>query len=171
MFESYKPYIASSIVPRVGARLFLTAMAPRPAMEVDMQPFRAVIATNPFDRATRRSCAMAGGRPRGPGRPVRPSGVPVLVAACAALLAPAAARSQAAGEWRDPGHLYDSSCTFCHDTGVGPDLKGAGWPKEYVALRLRLGFKAMPAFKPSEISDREIEALAAWLAAQPPAGR
>jgi mono/diheme cytochrome c family protein len=140
-------------------------------MEVDMQPFCTGIATNPFDRAVRRACAMAGGWPRRPGGRVLRSGVPVLIAACAALLAPAAARAQAAGEWRDPEHLYDSSCTFCHDTGVGPTLKGAGWPKEYVALRLRLGFKAMPAFKPSEISDREIEALAAWLAAQPPASR
>ena len=91
-----------------------------------------------------------------------------LAGAVLGLLAcPTRACAQSAGEWRDAQHLYASSCTFCHDTGVGPNLRGVGWPKEYVAVRVRMGYQAMPAFKPSEISAADIEALAAWLAEQP----
>ena len=91
-----------------------------------------------------------------------------LAAALLGLVAlPHTAAAQSAGEWRDAAHLYSSSCTYCHDTGVAPNLRGAGWPKEYVAVRVRMGYQAMPAFKPSEVSEAEIAALAAWLAAQP----
>lgn len=95
--------------------------------------------------------------------------VAILPAAVAGLLLlTAGAQAQSAGEWRDAEHLYNSSCTFCHDTGVGPTLKGVGWPEEYVEIRVRQGYRAMPAFKPSEISASDIEALAKWLAEQKP---
>jgi mono/diheme cytochrome c family protein len=109
------------------------------------------------------------GRPRhGTGtRQTRRSRAVFAAALLGLLAAPQLVSAQSAGEWRDASHLYSSSCTYCHDTGVGPNLRGVGWPKEYVAVRVRMGYQAMPAFKPSEISEAEIAALAAWLADQP----
>jgi len=73
--------------------------------------------------------------------------------------------AQATNEWRDAEHLYSSTCKYCHELGVGPVLKGrgAGLPVEYIKFRVRRGYNAMPAFKPSEISDKDIEMLGKWL--------
>ena len=92
----------------------------------------------------------------------------LIVSAAGLLVVAAAVQAQSAGEWRNAEHLYNSSCTFCHDTGVGPVLKGVGWPEEYIEIRVRNGYRAMPAFKPSEISRSDIEDLARWLAEQEP---
>jgi mono/diheme cytochrome c family protein len=92
------------------------------------------------------------------------------ILACAALFDATPAASQAAGEWRDPKHMYASSCQYCHDTGVSPVLRGRMLPVEYIIERVRKGFGPMPAFKPSELSDADLDALASWIstAAAPP---
>lgn len=84
-----------------------------------------------------------------------------------ALGAMADASAQAAGEWRGPEHMYRSICRYCHDTGVSPVLQGRQLPVEYIVDRVRKGFGAMPAFKPSELSDADLDALAQWLAGNP----
>ena len=70
---------------------------------------------------------------------------------------------QSANEWKDAEHLYQRTCAYCHELGVGPYLKGRKLPSAYFKLRLRAGFRAMPAFKPSEISDKDADILGKWL--------
>lgn len=67
------------------------------------------------------------------------------------------------GEWRDVEQIYASTCHYCHDTGVAPILLGRKLPLQYIDLRVRNGFNAMPAFKPSEIGVADLEALARWI--------
>lgn len=89
----------------------------------------------------------------------------LTLAALAVLGAsPTEAAAQAANQWRGPQHIYDSTCVYCHETGVAPRLKGRGLPEAFVRLRLRRGYGAMPAFRPSEISPADAAALARWLA-------
>lgn len=76
---------------------------------------------------------------------------------------PGAASAQARGEWRGPEHIFTSTCFYCHTTGVGPVLTGRKLEREYVFSRVREGFGPMPAFKPSELDDAELEALWQWL--------
>ncbi len=96
---------------------------------------------------------------------------PALVLAAMSVFTGAAAHAQATGEWRTPEHAYGSACVYCHETGVAPVLKGRQLPVEYVRDRVRRGYNAMPAFKPSELGERDLEALAAWInaSAAPPA--
>jgi cytochrome c553 len=82
-------------------------------------------------------------------------------------LAPAA-HAERAGQWRGPEHIWASSCTYCHDDGSGPRLRGAHPDAKLVAIVARNGLPGMPAFHPSEISDPELATLGAWLQRQPP---
>jgi mono/diheme cytochrome c family protein len=91
----------------------------------------------------------------------------VKAAALALLAFAAPALAQSAGQWRAPDHIWASSCTYCHDSGVGPHLRGAHPDPKLVVIVARSGLPGMPAFHPSEISDAELAALAAWLQVQP----
>ena len=82
-----------------------------------------------------------------------------------ALAAPALAQS--AGQWRAPDHIWASSCTYCHDAGSAPRLRGAHPDAKLVVIVARSGLPRMPAFHPSEIGDKELAALGAWLQRQP----
>ena len=86
----------------------------------------------------------------------------LLVAMCLSVAA-GGARAQARGEWRGPQHIYSAACVYCHSTGVGPVLMGRNLERDYVFSRVRQGFGPMPAFKPSELSDADLEALWQWL--------
>jgi len=89
------------------------------------------------------------------------------VAALALLAFAAPALAQSAGQWRAPDHVWASSCTYCHDTGSAPRLRGTHPDANLVAIVARNGLPGMPAFHPSEISDQELAALGAWLQRQP----
>ena len=78
-------------------------------------------------------------------------------------LLPVIGHAQSANEWEDAEYLYKRTCAYCHELGVGPYLKGRNLPMEYFKIRLRAGYRAMPAFKPSEISDKDAEMLGKWL--------
>lgn len=67
------------------------------------------------------------------------------------------------GEWKNASQIYSSACHYCHDTGVAPQLMGRQLPPSYIALRVRNGFNAMPAFKPSEIGIGDLNILAEWI--------
>ncbi|MCF7981414.1 MAG: cytochrome c [Pseudomonadales bacterium] len=71
--------------------------------------------------------------------------------------------AHAYGEWRDAEQIYASTCHYCHDTGVAPVLFGRALSPQFIILRARNGFNAMPAFKPSEISVTDLEILARWI--------
>lgn len=63
-----------------------------------------------------------------------------------------------------PEGTYSRTCGYCHGTNVGPILLGKGYPAEAVAFMVRNGKGAMPAFRTSEISKAELDALSVWIA-------
>lgn len=87
-----------------------------------------------------------------------------MLALLLALGAPVTGQAQSAGQWRGPEHIWAASCGYCHDTNVGPQLKGRNLPAEAIAYFVRFGGSAMPAFHPSELNERELTVLSAWLA-------
>ncbi|MCC7461302.1 MAG: cytochrome c [Gammaproteobacteria bacterium] len=87
----------------------------------------------------------------------------VGMAAALALLGPGHAAAQSAGEWRGPEQLWGALCGYCHGAGVSLQLLGAKLPAATIAEFTRKGLKAMPPFAPTQISDAELAALAAWI--------
>jgi len=66
------------------------------------------------------------------------------------------AHADSSGEWKSGKEVYDKVCGYCHETGVGPGIRGRGVPPEYRTV-VRQGRRAMPPFRSAELSD---EALA-----------
>lgn len=64
---------------------------------------------------------------------------------------------------RDPQFLYDRTCGYCHGHNVGPIILGRQLPAAVTAAIVRSGNGAMPAFKPTEITDAELAVLSAWI--------
>lgn len=89
-----------------------------------------------------------------------------LVLALSAWLAWGGAQAQSSGEWGSPEQLWRATCRYCHDNGVARELRGAGLEAQAIVTAVRTGPKAMPAFTQSQISDRDLEQLAAWVTAQ-----
>ncbi len=50
---------------------------------------------------------------------------------------------------------------------MGPLILGRRLPAPVIAALVRSGQGAMPAFKPTEITNQELAALAAWIEASP----
>ena len=74
--------------------------------------------------------------------------------------APRTANSAPSGQGRSPQELWDKTCSRCHLTGVGPELRGRQLPPEYVRMIVRNGFLAMPAFPHSSIDDATLDGVA-----------
>lgn len=68
---------------------------------------------------------------------------------------------------RAPEYLYARTCGYCHGHNVGPVIRGRNLPAPVIAAMVRSGQGAMPAFKPTEITDTELQALAQWLSTAP----
>lgn len=68
-------------------------------------------------------------------------------------------RAQVAGRWKDPDEVYDKVCKFCHDTGIGPELKGRKYPSQLTIDMVRVGPGAMPAFRGTDIDDAMLKRL------------
>ena len=68
---------------------------------------------------------------------------------------------------RPPAKTYASTCGYCHGTNVGPILLGRKLPVDYIRLMARGGRNGMPAFRPSEITPAELDALAVWISKSP----
>jgi mono/diheme cytochrome c family protein len=83
----------------------------------------------------------------------------------AGLAANANAQATYEVEPREPQYLYDRTCGYCHGHNVGPIILGRQLPAAVVASIIRSGNGAMPAFKPTEITNTELQALAAWIQA------
>lgn len=64
---------------------------------------------------------------------------------------------------------YSRTCAYCHGANVGPVLLGRGLDPAAIAAMVRNGMGAMPAFRPTEISDAELADLAAWVSKSAPA--
>ncbi|MCA1957443.1 MAG: cytochrome c [Nitrospira sp.] len=70
---------------------------------------------------------------------------------------------QAGFNWKDGAEVYTKICALCHETSVGPILRGRELDPLYIRLIVRNGSRAMPAFRPSEIDDRSLEQLAEYV--------
>lgn len=68
------------------------------------------------------------------------------------------AGADGSGEWKSGQEVYQKVCGSCHERGLGPVIRGRGAPPEYLAI-VRSGRRAMPAFRPSEISDQALVQL------------
>ena len=82
------------------------------------------------------------------------------LAVCLASVAGLAAAGGVQAAWRDGGEVYDKVCGYCHEANVGPQLKGRALPEEYVRRVVRMGNRAMPAFRPTEIDDATLADVA-----------
>lgn len=86
--------------------------------------------------------------------------------AAAAVLAMPALAAQKLGEVqppRAPEQVYAKVCGYCHGRNVGPVILGRHLPAESIRYVARHGQNGMPAFRPSEITDAELAALADWI--------
>lgn len=64
---------------------------------------------------------------------------------------------------RAPAVIYAKTCGYCHGQHVAPVIRGRNLPPEVIAQYVRSGPRAMPAFRPTEISDAELKALTQWV--------
>ncbi|TAK56589.1 MAG: cytochrome c [Gammaproteobacteria bacterium] len=76
-------------------------------------------------------------------------------------------RALAADQYESPEQMYQVICAQCHDIGVGPVLAGRSLPPQYIATVLRNGRAGMPSFRPTELSDADVQQLTDWLGRQP----
>jgi mono/diheme cytochrome c family protein len=68
---------------------------------------------------------------------------------------------------RSGEEIYNKVCALCHDTRVGPKLLGRQLSADAVKSIVRLGLNGMPAFRQSEISPTELEAVAQFVMTSP----
>jgi mono/diheme cytochrome c family protein len=84
-------------------------------------------------------------------------------ASLAATMICGQALAQTPDQASSPEQVYGRTCHYCHDTGVGPVLKDRHLERVYIVSTVRAGRNGMPAFRPSEISNAELLALAQWI--------
>lgn len=86
----------------------------------------------------------------------------VAVVAGAAWAAPQQPTKQGFA-WKDGAEVYAKICALCHESTVGPALRGRALDPTYIKLIVRHGNRAMPAFRASEIDDQALEQLAEYV--------
>lgn len=93
----------------------------------------------------------------------------LVAGALAACLLPTVAGAEAppSATPRAAEKVYADSCGYCHGRNVGPVILGRALPVPAIEAVVRGGLRAMPAFRPTEISDAELAAVAAWVSASP----
>lgn len=64
---------------------------------------------------------------------------------------------------RSPELLYAKTCGYCHGRNVGPVIRGRALPEDMIKMVARHGQNGMPAFRPTEITNSELNALAKWI--------
>lgn len=77
--------------------------------------------------------------------------------------------AQSAEQAASAQRTYARTCGYCHTTGVGPALLGRNLPVALSSYFARHGNRAMPAFKPTDISDAELAELAEYISQSGPA--
>lgn len=94
--------------------------------------------------------------------------LPSVTLAMLLSLAFAGAQAQGEGEVSKGQRFYEKVCAKCHETGIGPVLLGRGLPEAVFLTIPRSGFRAMPAFRISDIDDDTLHSLATYLANSKP---
>lgn len=69
--------------------------------------------------------------------------------------------------WKSGEHVYSKVCEHCHESGVGPVIKGRNLPLDYITTFVRNGFRAMPAFRSSFIDDNALQSVADYISKSP----
>jgi mono/diheme cytochrome c family protein len=69
---------------------------------------------------------------------------------------------------RPPEKVYAVTCGYCHGRNVGPVILGRQLPPDAIKAIVRHGQNAMPAFRPTEISNAELDAVAKWVSTSAP---
>lgn len=64
--------------------------------------------------------------------------------------------------------VYAQACGYCHGRNVGPVIRGRALPVAAIKTIVRKGQNAMPAFRPTEITPVELDAVAKWVSASKP---
>jgi mono/diheme cytochrome c family protein len=64
---------------------------------------------------------------------------------------------------RPPEVIYAKTCAYCHGANIGPVIRGRGLSAETIKAMVRSGPNGMPAFRPTEITNSELDALAKWI--------
>ncbi len=89
-----------------------------------------------------------------------------LVTGLASLITGSAFAAQKLGQPLDeraPDVTYAKTCGYCHGRNVGPVILGRALDPAIVKTMVRHGRNGMPAFRPTEIADGELSALADWI--------
>jgi mono/diheme cytochrome c family protein len=95
----------------------------------------------------------------------------IIVSIAAALgLASAAFAAQKLGEYqpeRSPEVTYAKVCGYCHGRNIGPIILGRKLDTDMIKSVARHGRNGMPAFRPTEVTNAELDALATWISTSP----
>jgi mono/diheme cytochrome c family protein len=89
-----------------------------------------------------------------------------LVTGAALLIGGGAFAAQKLGQVegaRAPEILYAKTCGYCHGKNIGPVIRGRALPAASIRAIVRKGQNGMPSFRPTEITNRELGALAKWI--------
>ena len=86
--------------------------------------------------------------------------VPLLVLAGSAF-------ADGDGVWKGGANVYEKVCGRCHETGIGPELKGRQLPSPYIVAVARNGLRAMPAWPASFIDDKALQQVADYISQAP----
>ncbi|MBT8766065.1 c-type cytochrome [Metapseudomonas boanensis] len=98
------------------------------------------------------------------------SAVKRSLAACLALpftLLAGHAAADGDGVWKNGENVYAKVCGHCHESTVGPVIKGRQLPPQYITAVVRSGFRAMPAFPASFIDDKALQQVAEYISKAP----
>lgn len=103
---------------------------------------------------------------------MRMQGLPKSIGLAAAVLAttlvlPAGAEAAGDSAWRSGDEVYAKVCGRCHESGVGPVIRGRKLEQDYITAVVRNGLLAMPAFPASAIDDAALAKVAALIAKSP----
>lgn len=89
---------------------------------------------------------------------------PRYMLAAGLVVVAAQAHADSSGKWLNSQEAYRKTCAYCHEAEVGPVLTGRNLPPEYFRTIVRLGNRAMPAFRPTEIDDDMLAKVAELIA-------
>ncbi|MGH8762893.1 MAG: c-type cytochrome [Nitrosospira sp.] len=79
------------------------------------------------------------------------------------LAAPSEATESPGFVWKDGAEIYAKVCGYCHESNVGPVIRGRDLPPAYIHSVVRNGNRAMPSFRSSEIDDESLAKLAEYI--------